>query len=97
MQLKNLLEEIFVLNVKHNGGNNMYTVHTKPGCNWCVKAIELLNLHKIQHTVTVYQTPEEISEFKSRGFKTFPQIYNSQGLLIGGYDSLENYLGDDNF
>lgn len=72
----------------------MYTVHTKPGCSYCVKAIELLKHHNKPYKIKRYETPEEIAEFKVQGFKTFPQIYDDNGYLIGGYQALEWHLED---
>ncbi len=75
----------------------MYSIHSKPNCPWCVKAKDLLQSHSILYEERIYDSPEKIAAFKSGGFKTFPQIYNDKGLHIGGFDALENYLGNDDF
>lgn len=70
-----------------------WTIMTKPGCNYCVKAKALLKRNNISFTVADHDTPEKIERFKSAGYTTFPQVFHD-GFLVGGYTDLEDYLSD---
>lgn len=68
-----------------------YMMMTKPGCSYCTKAKVLLKSLNHQVFVADHDTPEKIQRFKDAGYKTFPQIFHD-GILVGGYDDLVDYL-----
>lgn len=68
-----------------------WVVMTKPGCSYCTKAKALLKSNNISFSVTDHDTPEKIQHFKDSGYTTFPQIFHD-GMRIGGYDELVEYL-----
>ncbi|SOC90096.1 Glutaredoxin [Rhizobium sp. AN5] len=68
-----------------------YHIMTRPGCNYCVRAKALLKSNKEHFTVTDHDTPEKVQRFKDAGYTTFPQVFHD-GVLIGGYDQLVEYL-----
>ncbi|NKX37740.1 hypothetical protein HGG70_07385 [Rhodobacteraceae bacterium R_SAG4] len=70
-----------------------YVIKTKPGCDYCVKAKELLKTTGEAVEEQVYDTPLAIGAFRNAGFKTFPQVFRN-GKLIGGYTELAAYLAD---
>lgn len=70
--------------------SSVWTILSKPQCPYCVAAKDMLagqSVEVIEHT-----TPEQIEQFKSRGFRTFPQIFQ-HGILVGGYTDLVAHLG----
>lgn len=69
----------------------MFTILSKPGCIYCDKTKALLTLLEFNFEEDSHDTPEEIAEFKEKGFNTFPQIYRD-GLLIGGFDDLKSVV-----
>lgn len=72
----------------------MFTIHSKETCPYCIKAKKLLEEKGIKYNEFIYKTEDEIKNFKAKGFKTFPQIYNGDEH-IGGYDSLLEYFDND--
>ncbi len=68
-----------------------YLVMTKPGCAYCVRAKALLKSNNESFSESVYDTPERIEQFKEAGYRSFPMIFHD-GVLIGGYDALVEYL-----
>lgn len=64
----------------------MFRIITRPGCIWCERTKQLLNLLGYNYEEDEVDTPEKVEEFK-KTFSTFPQIYHNN-LLIGGYDNL---------
>lgn len=73
-----------------------YIVWTKDGCEWCVKAKEELDKRNLSFEVVEWNTPELIEEFKSFGFRSFPQIFllhkSGYPCSIGGYQDLVTHL-----
>lgn len=73
-----------------------YVVWTKDGCEWCVKAKEELDKRNLSFEVVEWNTPELIEEFKSLGFRSFPQVFeindDGKSTLIGGYQDLVTFL-----
>lgn len=74
----------------------MYTVYSKDNCPWCVKAIELLTEHNLEHTVVKVESIEELTT-KLQNYTTLneintvPQIVEDK-FLIGGYQDLVKTL-----
>lgn len=75
-----------------------FIIWSKDGCIWCKRAKEFLEDHGIEHEIVMFETPDEIRNFKDLGFRSFPQVFevteNGKQYLIGGHDSLVNYVTD---
>lgn len=69
----------------------MFTIHTRDNCSFCTDAKDLLNRFSLLFTEIEYKTEEQISEFKSAGFKTFPQVFDGT-RYVGGYTDLEFHI-----
>lgn len=69
----------------------MFTILTKQNCPHCVSAKQALTFKRQQYSEVVYETPSQIDEFKSKGFRTFPQVYHND-KHIGGNQELQMYL-----
>ena len=72
-----------------------YIIYTKDNCHYCDKAKNLLNLKGAAFTdINITKKPEALKEMleKSKGKKTFPQIFK-EGLHIGGCDDLHAHFG----
>ena len=72
-------------------------IYTKPDCEWCVKAKQLLAKHRMPYTEYIYNihfTKEELAAKinDSSVALTVPQIF-LDGERVGGYDELETLLG----
>jgi ribonucleotide reductase alpha subunit len=68
------------------------TVYSKNDCNWCVLMKALLKKRGIDYNEIVLLTDEEFSEFKEKNsVQTLPQLFNN-GVLIGGYNKVEDIL-----
>jgi glutaredoxin len=59
---------------------------------WCHKAKALMTNYGIIYTEEVFDTDERRAWFKENVAATFPQIYESDGTLIGGYMEFEAWL-----
>ena len=72
----------------------MFTIYTKPDCNYCVKAKDLLNMRGEPFIeVDVSQNIDAKERLKSKGFRTVPQIFYPDGEHFGDYEKLEsNYV-----
>jgi len=69
----------------------MFTIYTKPDCNFCVKAKDLLNLRGEPFMeIDVSKDNRAKEKIKSLGFKTVPQIFYPDGKHFGDYLKLEN-------
>lgn len=73
----------------------MYTIITKDECPFCGSAKALLD--KANQGYTEYNVQSQSSQWiltllKSSSIKTVPQIFSSDGSLIGGYSDLRVFL-----
>ncbi|MGV1754773.1 glutaredoxin domain-containing protein [Agrobacterium sp. CG674] len=68
-----------------------YLIMTKPGCNYCTRAKALLKSNQLTFSESHYDTPEKQEKFKAAGWTSYPQIFH-EGVLVGGYDDLVEYL-----
>tara|TARA_R110002124_G_scaffold102428_1_gene250561 strand:+ start:1114 stop:1359 length:246 start_codon:yes stop_codon:yes gene_type:complete len=71
----------------------MYTIITRNNCNYCDKAKALLKDRGINYTT--YNIEEGSSKWvlslmKEASIKTVPQVFATNGSLIGGYRELES-------
>jgi glutaredoxin len=81
--------------------NKEYTIYSKSGCPNCIKVKELLQSNAIPFTVIdcdeylIERKPEFllfIQELTSREWKTFPIVFTSDGVFIGGFTDTRLYL-----
>jgi glutaredoxin len=73
----------------------MYTMITRNDCKYCDKAKALLKSRGINFTT--YNVEEGSSKWvlslmKEANIKTVPQIFASNGSLVGGYRDLESLM-----
>lgn len=74
-------------------------IYSKPNCNWCVKAKELMNKLNLQYDEKILEqdyTREELRELIPENLPlTVPQIfvYNKR---IGGYEDFVDYCDNHN-
>jgi glutaredoxin len=73
----------------------MYTIITRNQCNFCDDAKAMMDGAGIQYMS--YNVQSESSKWLldlilKAGYKTVPQIWNSNGDHIGGYTELKQYL-----
>ena len=68
----------------------MFTIYTKPNCNYCVKAKDLLIMKGEPFLeIDISENTDARERLKSRGFKTVPQIFYPDGEHLGNYHTLE--------
>ena len=68
----------------------MFTIYTKPNCNYCVKARDLLNMKGEPFLeIDISENTDARERLKSKGFKTVPQIFYPDGEHFGNYHTLE--------
>ena len=77
--------------------SNRYSIYVKTDCQFCKKAISMLENSKLPFIVIVTDKNEDfLNEIKQQtGHNTVPIIleHNETGIrLIGGSDNLEQYL-----
>jgi glutaredoxin len=74
-------------------------IYSKPNCNWCVKAKELMNKLNLQYDEKVLEqdyTREELRKLVPENLPlTVPQIfvYNKR---VGGYEDFVDYCDNHN-
>ena len=68
----------------------MFTIYTKPRCNSCIMAKRLLDQKGEPYLeIDVSENADAKERFKSKGFKTVPQIFYPDGEHFGDYEHLE--------
>jgi glutaredoxin len=68
-----------------------YKIYSKAGCIFCDAAMELLEKHNLEYEeIKVTNNEEAITLFKQRKWKTVPQIFDREGIYVGGYHDLKN-------
>lgn len=78
--------------------NGAYVIHSKPNCPGCARAETMLQVKRLPYSKLVYETPEQMEEFKAKGFRSFPQVYHviddetEEWVLVGNDESLKKYL-----
>lgn len=71
----------------------MYTIYSKEGCVYCIRAKNLLTRKGIDfEEKNVYDYMDEVEAAMGGKPKTVPQIFNEKGDHIGGYEELAEYL-----
>ena len=74
-----------------------YTIYGKQGCTYCDLSKDLLESYNIEFDyVDLGNDPEVLQEFKSKGFRTVPQVYYEgdlyTGSLVGGFDQMKQHI-----
>ena len=68
----------------------MFTIYTKPNCNYCVRAKDLLNMKGEPFLeIDISENTDARERLKSRGLKTVPKIFYPDGEHLGTYHTLE--------
>ena len=73
----------------------MYVIITRDNCEYCDKAKALMKEHNILYTVYNVQSPSSkwvLDLMKKAGYTKVPQIWNTDGVHIGGYQQLHQLL-----
>ena len=74
----------------------MYTMITRYNCKYCDKAKFMLDKAGIRYvTYNVEEASSKwvLSLMKEADIKTVPQVFATDGKLIGGYRDLESLMG----
>lgn len=71
----------------------MHKVYSAEWCSYCQMAKQLLKETKINfEVIDIDEFPDQRAWLKEQGLRTIPQIFDSDGVLIGGYDNLVEHL-----
>lgn len=71
----------------------MYTIYTREACNYCDMAKAEMQRLGIKYkevpqtNLTIYELHEKVG----KSMVTYPQIFNSSDVLIGGFEDLLDY------
>ena len=74
----------------------MYTIITRNDCKYCDKAKAILDLNKIKYVtynIEEFSSKWVLSLMKEAKIMTVPQIFATDGGLIGGFRELEEFMG----
>ena len=74
----------------------MYTIITRNDCKYCDKAKDMLDLDKIKYVtynIEEFSSKWVLSLMKEAKIMTVPQIFATDGGLIGGFRELEEFMG----
>lgn len=73
-----------------------FIIYTQPGCLYCIKAFDLLRLsNRAINSINVREDQDALEDLRANGLNTVPQIYHN-GVHVGGYEDLIQYLGKEN-
>lgn len=73
----------------------MYVIVTRDQCNFCDAAKVLLRgagKYYVEYNVQSKSSKWILDLLKKAGYTTVPQIWDSSGTYIGGYDNLKQIL-----
>jgi glutaredoxin len=73
----------------------MYVIITRDQCNFCDDAKALMKGKGIQYVEYNIQSDSSrwlLSLLKRSSITTVPQVFNTEGTHIGGYNDLKEYL-----
>lgn len=68
----------------------MIKVFGREGCDYCTKAVDFLDRHKVSYEyvdVGLAENVLELNNLRKQGFRTIPQVYDGT-THIGGYEDL---------
>ena len=74
----------------------MYTIITRDDCKYCDKVKDMLNLDKIPYVtynIEEFSSRWVLSLMKEAKIMTVPQVFATDGGLIGGFRELEEFMG----
>ena len=72
-----------------------YTVISRPNCSWCDKAMDLLYETCIEYQkVDIYEEMWVKTLLLKTDLTTVPQVFDTNGFLIGGYEELEMHINN---
>lgn len=72
-----------------------YTVISRPNCSWCDKAMDLLYEEGIEYQkIDIYEDMWVKSLLLSSDLTTVPQVFDHNGVLIGGYEELALHINN---
>lgn len=72
-----------------------YTVISRPNCLWCNKAMDLLYETGIEYQkVDIYEEMWVKTLLLKTDLTTVPQVFDTNGFLIGGYEELEMHINN---
>ena len=67
----------------------MITVYSKPSCQYCDMAKQLLESRGVQYqSIDITQDPQARQMLVDSGFRSVPQIYRGETHIPGGYQGL---------
>lgn len=74
----------------------MITVYSKPNCQFCDMAKQLLESKGVDYvSVDITLDPEARQLLVDGGFRSVPQIYNGTQHIPGGYQGLAGMSAED--
>ena len=75
----------------------MYTIYSKPNCSFCMQAKQLLEMEQLPFEYKQLGTHYSLDELMTLApdAKSFPQVFKD-GVLVGGYNDLVEYLKQQN-
>ena len=72
-----------------------YTVISRPNCSWCDKAMDLLYDFGIEYEkVDMTREPWVRTLILKTDITTVPQVFDHNGVLIGGYEELAQHINN---
>ena len=81
---------------------NNYTIYSKTGCPYCVKAKTLLQAETVEiidcDDYIIDDKPaflKFMAELIGKEYKTFPMVFNKDGKFIGGFTELKPYYEEE--
>ncbi len=70
-----------------------FIIITQENCTYCDKAKRLMKDNKISSVSYNIRNSKWVKDLLGKAsLKTVPQIWNSQGNYIGGYEELDKYI-----
>lgn len=75
----------------------MLTIYSKKNCQFCDKAIALLELKNVQYTVVKIDEDDAARDFVlGEGHRSVPQIYKDGKLFVeGGFQGLQKLTDEE--
>ena len=73
----------------------MFVLYGLDYCPYCIKSVQLLDMHNIPHKMNWIKDHEKESHKKKHKMSTFPQIFykaspkSKKMIKVGGFDELE--------
>ena len=71
-----------------------YKIYTTESCGFCSAAKALMKEKNIEYREIKLITEDQKISFKQDGFQTVPQIWDTSGNYVGGYNELKAKLSE---